>query len=283
MLFPASAFAGVFDDSDGCPMGREAAIPGYPINPRAPGGCLAACPPGWERLPEETWCRGPLGNIETNVAAAAQAAAARAAKVPSIDATKLAGTQAAPAQPASADGCPVGWYRDETGCHEHHPNVADIGAIVIFVGPVVLFFVFRHFRRLRREAEIAASPEHPFKVNVAVEPFKTTGFQNVLRGRALTHFLSMDVKISMKDWQRIKDAGLYDAVLFDYPNNRSTYDGTRDTFPVRILEGEGRRSVGFYNIGDAEEAKEKLLKALYDLKDAIALQKEGKRSESFEI
>jgi hypothetical protein len=140
------------------------------------------------------------------------------------------------------------------------------------------FFVVRP----RREREFEASTEHPFKVKVAVVPsdYKNATLDFV-RGRRLTHFLEVDVNISPKDWKRIKDAGVYDAVLFSFPNERSTYDNTMDTVHVRQLQKPF--SIGFYNLIDAEDAKETLLKKLYDLKDTITVQQEGRREESFEI
>jgi len=153
-------------------------------------------------------------------------------------------------------------------------NIAVYAAIAY---GIYWFFVMRP----RKKAEFDASPEHPFKVNVAITPVKDT--VKILRSRAVTHALEMDVKISQKDWQRIKDAGLYDATLFEYRNTRNVEDDTMDRFEVSMLRN-GWCNIGFYNINAAQEAKETLLKALYNLKDTIAAQKDMARSrETFEI
>jgi hypothetical protein len=135
--------------------------------------------------------------------------------------------------------------------------------------------------RKQKKQEFEKSPEHPFQVNVAVVPFKTTGVLNVVRGRPLTHFLEVDVKISPKDWQRIKDAGLYDAVLFEYPDPTSTYSGEMREYNVRDLQIKGAAS--FYNLGQAQEARETLLKNIVNLKAAVEVQKEGRQQTSFEL
>jgi hypothetical protein len=101
------------------------------------------------------------------------------------------------------------------------------------------------------------------------------------RGRGLTHNLEVRVNIGPKDWQRIKDAGLYDAVLFEYPDPTSTYSGEMRPYKVSDLTYHGAAS--FYNIQQATAAKEQLLKALYALKDDIETQKAGPIRETFEI
>lgn len=152
----------------------------------------------------------------------------------------------------------------------------------LLVAAGITFFIRRSKKAKKAEqAALDAAPEQPFKVNVAITPIKDNALLKIVRGRPLTHMLEMDIQISPKDWQRIKDAGLYDAVLFEYPDETSTTSGELSTCHVRGL----RQKIGvcFYNIGDAERAKEALLQSLHNLKDAITLQKEGKRTESFEI
>jgi hypothetical protein len=91
--------------------------------------------------------------------------------------------------------------------------------------------------------------------------------------------VEVDVTISQKDWQRIKDAGLYDMTLFEYPSPQG--DGEKRIFYVRFLRNKGY--AGFYDLFSAENAKEELLKALHNLKAAIEVQKEGTRVTEFEI
>ena len=92
----------------------------------------------------------------------------------------------------------------------------------------------------------------------------------------------MDIQISLKDWKRIDDAGFIDAPLFEYPNQTSTHIGELEQFPVKFLK-DGPKAVLFYNIGQAEEAKEELLKSLVTIRAAIEAQKEGRRETSIEI
>lgn len=160
-------------------------------------------------------------------------------------------------------------------------NMEQIFGAIVFFGfwGGLAYYVYKYFQDKKALAE---AKEQPFKVNVAIVPseYKNPG-ADFIRGRRLTHFLHIDVHIGLKDWKRIKDAGVYDAVLFSFPNNRSTFDGTKDTCHVRELKQPF--SIGFYNLIDAEEVKETLLAKLYDLKDTIAVQEEGRREESFEI
>jgi hypothetical protein len=152
--------------------------------------------------------------------------------------------------------------------------------IAYLILPAIIIYYF--VRKRTKKQEFDSSPEHPFKVNIAVLAQETKGALNIVRGRALTHHLEIDVKISPKDWDRIKKAGIYDATLFEYPDPTSTYSGEMREYYVRDLRLD-KTAVSFYNIGQAEEAKETLLQNLYKLKDAVELQKEGRRSESFEI
>jgi hypothetical protein len=108
---------------------------------------------------------------------------------------------------------------------------------------------------------------------------KNSPILNTIRGRALTHSLVVDVKISKKDWAAIKKAGLYDAVLFQYPDSTSTYSGEMMDYKVSSLSFTG--SVSFYNISQLEEAKETLITNLHNLKASIA--NEGKQEHRFEI
>ena len=157
----------------------------------------------------------------------------------------------------------------------------DLGMLFGFALIGSLIFLFIRYRKKSEETTLAASPEHPFKVNVVVEPMQGNAAINVIRGRKLTHILKMDVKISLKDWKRIKDAGLYDAVLFDYANTTSTYSGDRQTCHVRELQNP--TGVSFYNIGEAEHAKEQLIEKLYDLRSAIDAHRAPPQAERLEI
>jgi hypothetical protein len=154
----------------------------------------------------------------------------------------------------------------------------------IIIPLTIIGIVFYRRTKKRNDAEaLALTPEHPFKVSVTVEPLEKSSFGlDYVRGRKLTHQLTIDVTISQKDWKRIKDAGVYDASLFKYSDTTSTHSGEMRDYVVHQLDGP-KSYAGFYNITDAEIAKETLLKNLYNLKDTIALHKEGKRSESFEI
>src|SRR5205823_537106 len=126
-----------------------------------------------------------------------------------------------------------------------------------------------------------AMPERAFKVNVAVVPIQADGLLNFVRGRALTHNLEVDVVISPKDWQRIKDAGLMDAPLFEYPDSTSTYSGIMNQYPVKFLQSKGAAS--FYDINSADEAKEELIQSILQLRARLELIKEGPQVTSFEI
>jgi hypothetical protein len=158
--------------------------------------------------------------------------------------------------------------------------------LLIFIGLVVgipLYFKYRKQKKVTDAAALALTPEHPFKVKMTVEPIEKSAFGlDTIRGRALSHVLEIEVTISQKDWKRIKDAGYYDATLFKYPDTVSARSAALMDFPINQLR-LGKTHTEFYDLGAAEEAKETALKTLYTLKDIIALHKEGKRSESFEI
>lgn len=154
--------------------------------------------------------------------------------------------------------------------------------LTVFVGGPIAFFVIRGRLRDADRREIDRQPEQTFKVNVAVVPIPDDSpFIKMIRGRRITHNLEVDVVISPRDWQHIKDAGLLDAPLFEYPDTTSTYSGVVNQYPVKFLTTKGAAS--FYNLNEAEAAKEKLIESLYNLRDAIEVQKEGRQSERLEI
>jgi hypothetical protein len=101
-----------------------------------------------------------------------------------------------------------------------------MGFLVFFCIPA--YFIYRFIQKRQHSAAVEAAPEQPFKVNIAVVPMQDGALTKLARGRRMTQMLEMDVKIGIKDWQRIKDAGLYDAVLASDRGSR-----TRGTCPVR--------------------------------------------------
>jgi hypothetical protein len=151
--------------------------------------------------------------------------------------------------------------------------------VLVGVPAVIGYFVFDRWKNYKFVPE----PEYdvPFKVDVTVRPIQDSALLKMVRGRALTHRLEIKVRIGPKDWQRIKDAGLYDAILFDYPDATSTYSGERGQYCVCHLRTDG--AAAFYNIGDAYAAKEKLIHSLHELRQAIDVQKEGVQNEVLEI
>src|SRR5882724_2348038 len=97
-------------------------------------------------------------------------------------------------------------------------NVLGYFLWIPIIGGIIWYFL----ARAKKKEEFEKSPEHPFKVKVAVEPIKDNAVISVLRGRKITHQLEMDIKISPKDWKRIDEAGLMDAPLFKHPNENDT-------------------------------------------------------------
>jgi hypothetical protein len=154
-----------------------------------------------------------------------------------------------------------------------------MGFLVFFCIPA--YFIYRYIQKKQHSAAVEAAPEQPFKVNIAVVPMQDGALTKLARGRRMTHMLEMDIKIGIKDWQRIKDAGLYDAVLFSYPDPTSTYSSDMHTCHVREL----RQKIGvpFYNIGDAEKAKEEFIKNIMNLRASVEAIKEGPQRTSFEL
>jgi hypothetical protein len=162
----------------------------------------------------------------------------------------------------------------------------DVAPLILFYAGVPALIFYVAYRRwgspLLPYIEPAELPEQPFKVTVAIEPMKDSALLGFARGRKLTQSLFIDVKIGQKDWQRIKDVGLMDATLFEHPSEASTYDNEPHRFPVKFLQG-GPKRVCFYNISQAAEAKEELLKNIVNLKATVEAQKEGRQETSFEL
>jgi hypothetical protein len=157
--------------------------------------------------------------------------------------------------------------------------------LLIFIGLVVgipLYFFYRKGKKINDAKALALTPEHSFRVKVTVDAIANNpALLTAVRGRPVTHSLKVDVTISPKDWDRIKKTGFYDAVLFKYPDTTSTTSREVNSYRVNYLETVG--SVDFFNIGQAEDAKEELLQSLVNLKSAIERIKEGKQVTEFEL
>jgi hypothetical protein len=156
------------------------------------------------------------------------------------------------------------------------PPMSALGFLLYLIP---IYLIYRYFRN--KNALAAAPDDQPFKVNVAIVPIEDSKLLKIIRGRALTHNLSVKVDIGLKDWERIKKAGLYDAVLFEYPDPTSTYSGEMREYNVRDLKIHG--AAPFYNLNQAMEAKETLLKNIVNLRATVEAQKEGPQVTSFEI
>jgi len=160
----------------------------------------------------------------------------------------------------------------------------------LFVGSVIAYGVWLmgHVIREYKQDIAGLSPkplplDGPMQVNITTETIdKNRPLLNFIRGRPLTHALIIEVRISQNDWKAIKKAGLYDAVLFEYPSPASTYDEEKMTYPVSSLRLP-KTSVSFYNIGQLNEAKETLIQNLHNLKAQIEVHKQGPQKQSFEI
>lgn len=124
----------------------------------------------------------------------------------------------------------------------------------------------------KQAAAFAALPrEGPMQVNIT-EQHERSGRYNC--------GLTIDVKLSQKDWRTIDSSGLGKRVLMTGPAPSGDYSQTWD------LEVSNLKRVtyfGFFDTVQMADAKATLIANLHGLKAALEEHQEGPKTESFEI
>jgi hypothetical protein len=156
------------------------------------------------------------------------------------------------------------------------------GVLGFLLVAVPLFFVVRHFtKKSKTRAEFAALPvDGPMQVNVTEENFPASG----INSKNVKCLLKIDVKISQNDWRAIANAGLMKKLIFQYPSSAAAdqYD-PENMFDFRVEDLKRSGGVTFGDVIQMQDAKEKLVEALYDLREHIDQQRYGAKTERLRI
>lgn len=113
----------------------------------------------------------------------------------------------------------------------------------------------------------------PIKVNILERDYPAKG----IGSKDFKKTLEIDVTIPQNAWKAIKQAGIMDAIIFEYDlSGGGHYEFTTADF-------KEKRNVPFRNVNDMMEAKEKLIEALHNIRGYIDKEKAGPQKEQFEV
>ena len=132
-------------------------------------------------------------------------------------------------------------------------------------------------RKSKREAFEALPKEGPMKVSISTMEVPAGSFNS----KRLTCGLDIDVKISQADWKAIAGAGLMRHTLFEFPGPSGDMYDPENVRQFFVEDLKHLTHIGFNNVIQMQEAKEKLILGLHNLKAHI--EPRGPETESFEI
>jgi hypothetical protein len=152
-----------------------------------------------------------------------------------------------------------------------------IGWIAIIGGPI---YIFKALRRKSRDEEFAKLPKDgPMRIKIKEEHREAGSFNS----KRYPFELHIEVVISQNDWRAIASAGLMDAVLFEYPGFSGNPYDPENLNPFQVKSLRKPAGVFFGNAMQIQEAKEKLIDGLHNLRSHIDAQREGSQTEHIEI
>jgi len=162
--------------------------------------------------------------------------------------------------------------------------MADIIAFIIGYGGIglIIYLIYRKFAKKRemREKFAALPKEGPMKVNISEEDFPAGSFQS----KRYKCTMKLDIQMSQADWKAIADMGLMQHVLFTSPAPSGDMHDPNNIWYWRIENlKNGANAASFHNTIDMQDAKEKLLENLHNLRSQIDSRKYGAKKESMHI
>jgi hypothetical protein len=133
------------------------------------------------------------------------------------------------------------------------------------------------FSRIRKKAAFTQLPKDgPMKVSISTNYVQNPiGYTN--------HYLIIDVVISQADWLALDKAGVTQQRILQYRSSASKPEDPEGWMDFCVKHLSHKSSLGFNDVVQLEEAKDKLIQALHGLRAAIDHTKEGPSSEKFEI
>src|SRR6266849_7182272 len=150
-------------------------------------------------------------------------------------------------------------------------------ALIFYGGIALVIFLFVRSRMKKKEKWEALPKDGPMKVSIGTMEVPAGSFNS----KRLTCGLDIDVRISQADWKAIANAGLMQHLLFEYPGPSSDMYDPENVRQFLVEHLNQVNHIGFNNVIKMQDAKEKLILGLHNLKAHI--EPRGPETESFEI
>jgi len=137
----------------------------------------------------------------------------------------------------------------------------------------------------KREAFEALPKEGPMKVDLKEEIYPAGSFNS----KRFKCSLNINIQLSQADWKAIAEMGLMKSVLFESPQAAGAMYDPDNVYQwtvekLRIFNGKNDRTgVSFNDVMQMQEAKEKLIEGLHNLRSQIDAHRHGPKTERLEI
>jgi len=161
------------------------------------------------------------------------------------------------------------------------------GLLGFLLVAIPLFLIVRRYMKkaATREEFEALPKEGPMKVDLKEEIYPAGSFNS----KRFKSSLGINIQLSQADWKAIAEMGLIQKVLFESPGpSGDMYDPTNvrqwTVENMRIFDGKhDRTGVAFNDVMQMQEAKEKLIEGLHNLRAQIDAHRHGPKVERLEI
>jgi hypothetical protein len=277
-LYAASAFAGVFDDKDGCdpthiPLLRKGEHVCWPVAFYGPIATIQIpedmnCPVGWDKFPTYVTGGGYIGCKR---------------QIPASEFATLPASATPQPQTAATSSAPPSMKEAELAFQNFMWWVGTAFEVVFaLIALIVIFVLYLNFSRKSKERSAWANlpAEGPMKVNITEEDVPAGSFDS----KRFKCTLKFDIQISQADWKAIASMGLMQHVLFTSPAPSGDMNDPNNIWYWKIEDlKRGTNAASFHNTIDMHEAKEKLIENLHNLRSQIDARKYGDKKETMEI
>ncbi len=150
--------------------------------------------------------------------------------------------------------------------------------IVAFL--IYFFGIRKIFNKKNMKEKFAALPEHgPMKVNITTEDVPPGRF-NSKRYKCMMRW---EVIISQEDWKAIAQMGFMEHIILTAPAPSGDMNDPANVWHWRVKQLKEKGVAEFHNVIQMQEAKDKFIENLQNLRSQIEARKHEDRSEQIEI
>jgi len=151
---------------------------------------------------------------------------------------------------------------------------------IFLVAPSSAIIFFKIRRRTRDDAAFAALPkEGPMQVNITEKDIPPGSFNS----KRLKCTLTIDVKMSQADWRSIAQLGLMRKTLFEYPSPAGEVGNPDNFFRFEVESLKDVTHICFNDVMQMQDAKERLITGLHNMRAQIDQHRHGPKMERLEI